>query len=152
MGRYDEVYARSLRDPEGFWGEMAVQRAAPAQLELNKLLARLQDSMHLHAVIRAFVQPGSLQTNHLQNDVGQIVEVSGPPPVFAPVPSMLFAWSRCSHSQDRADASPSRSAGRYATWLEGKGPLYAGFHRRRGPARRTTYSRLLGRYHGAQKG
>ncbi|MEE8521121.1 MAG: acetyl-coenzyme A synthetase N-terminal domain-containing protein, partial [Gemmatimonadota bacterium] len=22
-GRYDEVYARSLRDPEGFWGEAA---------------------------------------------------------------------------------------------------------------------------------
>jgi len=25
MGRFDEVYARSLRDPEGFWGEAAAQ-------------------------------------------------------------------------------------------------------------------------------
>lgn len=87
--RFPLAFVRPVPPQRGFWGENLVQRAAPAQFELNKLLRRVQESMHLHAVPRVFLQRHSgVVHSHLQNDVGIIVEYEGNPPQFLTPASM----------------------------------------------------------------
>jgi hypothetical protein len=87
--RYPMAFIRCVPGRRGWWGESLVERAEPVQAELNKLLRRIQDSMHLHAVKRIYVQAGSVCKGHMQNKVGNIVEFTGAtPPVEAANPSM----------------------------------------------------------------
>lgn len=87
--RFPVCFIRPIAPQRGFWGESLVQRAASAQLELNKLLRRVQESMHLHAVPRVFVSRQSGVTKaHLVNDIGTVVEYDGAPPIFMTPPSM----------------------------------------------------------------
>lgn len=74
----------------GYWGEQLVMRAAPAQDELNKLLRRIQDAMHLISVPRIFVnRQAEILDGHLTNDVGIVVEYDGnTPPIFHAPQSM----------------------------------------------------------------
>lgn len=82
------AFITAVPGARGFWGESLVQRAAPAQLELNKLLRRVQEAMHLVSVPRIFVQQGSVCKAHMTNDVGIVVDHQGPPPVFMSPPAM----------------------------------------------------------------
>lgn len=87
--RFPLAFVRPVPPQRGFWGENLVQRAAPAQFELNKLLRRIQESMHLHAVPRVFLQRQSgIVHAHMQNDVGIMVEYDGNPPQFLTPASM----------------------------------------------------------------
>jgi hypothetical protein len=87
--RFPLAFVRPVAPQRGFWGESLVRRAAPAQFELNKLLRRVQESMHLHAVPRVFVSRQSgIVEGHMQNDVGIMVEYDGQPPVFMNPQSM----------------------------------------------------------------
>lgn len=86
---YPLAFVRPVLPVRGFWGEMLVERAKGAQWELNKLLRRLQDAMHLAAVPRIFVQRSAgIVKTHLTNQVGTVVEYDGNPPVFLTPPSM----------------------------------------------------------------
>ena len=87
--RYPVAIVRCLGATMGWWGDMIAQRALGAQQELEKLMARIQESMHLHAVQRCFVQAGSVITSQINNDVDGIVEFSGTaPPIFPQTPTM----------------------------------------------------------------
>lgn len=88
---FDEPYTRdrfplptmrALAPSRGFWGDSIVMRAAPAQAELNKLLERVQDSMHLISVPRWLVQSGSINNAKITNDVGIQLEYTGAPPTL----------------------------------------------------------------------
>lgn len=85
--RFPGSFITAVPPQIGFWGEPLVRRAAPAQLELNKLLRRVQESMHLHAIPRVFLprQAGVVQA-HMQNEIGIMCEYDGPqaPSFFTP--------------------------------------------------------------------
>lgn len=81
--KFPLCFIRGVPPQRGFWGEFLVRRAAPAQLELNKLLLRVAESMHLISVPRIFVSRQSgITKGHMINDVGTIVEYDGQPPLF----------------------------------------------------------------------
>lgn len=87
--RFPLAFVRPVAPQRGFWGESLVRRAAPAQFELNKLLRRVQESMHLHAIPRVFVNRQSgIVEGHMQNDIGIMVEYDGNVPVFLTPQSM----------------------------------------------------------------
>lgn len=74
---------RGIPPIAGYWGEPLVMRAVPAQTELNKLLLRIQEAMHLISVPRVFVRRQSqIISSHLVNDIGAVIEHDGEPPVF----------------------------------------------------------------------
>ena len=82
-------FVRPVPPQRGFWGESIVKRAATAQFELNKLLRRIQESMHLHAVPRVFVNRGAgIVKPHFTNDIGILIEYDGQPPVYMTPNSM----------------------------------------------------------------
>jgi hypothetical protein len=83
----DMAFIRAIEPSGGFWGEVPVMRAAPAQLWLNSMWLRLQETQNLHAVVRCFVRPNSIQKTHLQNGIGQIVECTSDP-TFMPTPAV----------------------------------------------------------------
>lgn len=83
------AFVRPVPPQRGFWGESIVKRAATAQFELNKLLRRVQESMHLHAVPRVFVNRGAgIVKPHFTNDIGILIEYDGQPPVYMTPNSM----------------------------------------------------------------
>jgi hypothetical protein len=83
------AFVRPVPPQRGFWGESIVKRAATAQFELNKLLRRVQESMHLHAVPRVFVNRGAgIVKPHYTNDIGILIEYDGQPPVYMTPNSM----------------------------------------------------------------
>lgn len=91
--RYDSfglVFIRALPAEFGWRGVSIVNRAAPAQMELNKLLRRIGESMHLHAVPRVFMEHGTLSEAKLTTDIGVVVRYTPGknPPVFLTPPSM----------------------------------------------------------------
>lgn len=94
--RYPIAVVRCLDASLGWWGDMLSYRMLGAQKELEKLMLRVQDSMHLHAVQRCFVQAGSVITSQFNNDVDGIIEYSGTQaPIFPPTPTMpadVFGW------------------------------------------------------------
>lgn len=69
---------RPMAADMGWWPEPPIYRAIPIQLELNKLLKRTQDSMHIHARPLIFLpRQGHIVKAHIVNDVGAMVEVDG---------------------------------------------------------------------------
>ncbi len=80
-------FIRAVKPIRGFWGGSLVHRAAPTQTELNKLLRRVQDSMHLHATAIWFVQrQARIVKSHIVNNIGAIAEYDGnvPPQQHTP--------------------------------------------------------------------
>ena len=89
LNKFPLAFCRAIQPQRGFWGESIVRRAATAQFELNKLLRRVQESMHLHAVPRVFVNRGSgIVKPHFTNDLGILIEYDGAPPMFMTPNSM----------------------------------------------------------------
>mgnify|MGYP001565452019 CR=1 FL=1 len=82
------VFLHAILPLSGFWGLNMVQRMAPAQAELNKLLRRVQQAMHIMAVPRIYVQDGSINTSKFDNGIGDIVTYTGSPPQVHTPPSM----------------------------------------------------------------
>lgn len=83
------IFIRAIPPQSGWWGEQIVLRAAPVQMEMNKLLVRIQEAMHLMAVPRIFVErQAGIVEQHFDNEIGVIIEYDGQPPVILTPPSM----------------------------------------------------------------
>ncbi len=62
----------------GFYGQGLVEQLVGLQIELNKLLRRVQLSMHLMSIPYYLLEHGSrIVKSHLNNEVGHFVEYSG---------------------------------------------------------------------------
>jgi hypothetical protein len=73
----------------GFWGQGLAEQLQPIQLEINKLLWVIQRSMHLAGSFKILLENGSkIVKEHLNNDIGSIVNYSGTPPQYV-VPPMV---------------------------------------------------------------
>lgn len=81
---YDEppfCFVRAIKPLRRFWGLSLVQRAAPTQTELNRVLRRWNESLRLNATSLWFLNRQSRVVKaHMVNQVGAIVEHDGPPP------------------------------------------------------------------------
>lgn len=73
----------------GFWGQGAAEQLQSIQLEINKLLWVIQRSMHLQGSFKVLLENGSkIVKEHLNNDIGAIINYSGTPPSYV-VPPMV---------------------------------------------------------------
>jgi hypothetical protein len=79
---YPFAVVRSIAPIRGYWGLQQILRASPIQLELNKQARRIQDTMHLASVLRVFAEAGTVNKNHLNNDIVSLIEFTGSPPLF----------------------------------------------------------------------
>lgn len=81
--------------PMGFWGQGLAEQLMGTQVEINKLLMTITQSINLVGVPRVFVEDGSKVVKaHLNNAIGSIVTYRGTKPQYevAPcVPQELYA-------------------------------------------------------------
>lgn len=81
--------------PMGFWGQGLAEQLMGTQVEINKLLMTISQSINLVGVPRVFVEDGSKVVKaHLNNSIGSIVTYRGTKPQYevAPcVPQELYA-------------------------------------------------------------
>lgn len=83
------AHFRAVMPQRGWCGESLAWRAAPYQFELNKIARRIQESAHLVAVPRVFIERGSqIVPGKLNNELATIVEYTGRPPQFVNPPAM----------------------------------------------------------------
>jgi len=79
----------------GAWGMGVADELTGIQLEINKLLRKIQKAFHLLAVPWVFVEAGSkVQKAHLSNEIGALIPYQGTPPIVRsmdPVSPQLFA-------------------------------------------------------------
>lgn len=69
--------------PLGYWSQGLAEQLQNLQLEINKVLYMIQRSMHLAGTFKVFLQNGSkIVKEHLNNDIGAIVNFTGQPPIF----------------------------------------------------------------------
>ncbi len=78
------AFLRAVPPQHGFWGEKIIMRGETSQYELNKLLRRVQQSMHVHAVPRVFMpRQAGIVKGQVRNNVGIVIEYDGnQPPLF----------------------------------------------------------------------
>jgi hypothetical protein len=70
--------------PVGFLGTGIPEAIFSIQIEINKILRRIQKSIHIMSVPRVFLPDGSTMVkNHFSNEIGEIIELSGAAPVIA---------------------------------------------------------------------
>jgi hypothetical protein len=76
--------------PIGFWGTGVMEELSGIQAEINKLLERIQESMHVNATSWVFVPKGAnIDVKGLGNRPGKILPYDGPqPPTAVTPPSM----------------------------------------------------------------
>lgn len=74
--------------PVGYWAQGLAERLQSKQIELNKLQATIQASMHRAGTYKVFLERGSkIVKEHVSNEIGAIVEFSGTKPIYeAPAP------------------------------------------------------------------
>ena len=86
--QYFPVTAVHWTDPDdGFWGIGLAEELAPTQLEVNRILQKIQAQMHLVSVMRTFLPIGSkIQPAKMDNKVGVVIPFSGtqPPVIYQP--------------------------------------------------------------------
>jgi len=71
----------------GFWGQGAAEQIQNIQLEINKILWIIQRSIHLAGSFKIFNKIGNkVVTEHLNNDIGAIVEYTDTPPQYVVPP------------------------------------------------------------------
>lgn len=69
-------------DLDGFWGRGAVEEMNGIQVEINRLLTKIQSIFHLLAVPRIFVNAASkFQKAHFDNKIGAFIPYQGQPPI-----------------------------------------------------------------------
>lgn len=76
------------RPIDGFWGEGLGMQLTGIQLEINRLLLRIQQAQKLAGTFRIFYQQGSIDPNILTNAPGALIPYLSTPPIFAPAPSI----------------------------------------------------------------
>jgi hypothetical protein len=70
-----------------FWGQGAVERLQNLQSEVNRLMILVQRSMWMGGSFKVLVENGSkVVSQHLNNDVGAIIQYSGTPPQYITPP------------------------------------------------------------------
>jgi len=71
----------------GNWGQGGAEQIQNIQLEINKVLWVKQRSFHLAGSFKVFIENGSkIVKQHLNNDIGAIVNYSGTPPQYVVPP------------------------------------------------------------------
>lgn len=83
------VFLRWSEPLRGFWGIGLAEELVGLQVEINRLLQKIQAAMHLVAVPRVFVEEGSrVQKSYLDNKIGRIIPFRGQKPIFEVTPSV----------------------------------------------------------------
>jgi len=73
----------------GYWGMGLAEELTGIQVEINKLLMKIQKAMQLLAVPWVLVEAGSkIKKAHLNNQIGAIIPYSGTPPIVRPNQTM----------------------------------------------------------------
>ena len=76
------VFVRWTEDPHSYWGHGLAKEVKGIQVEINKLLARIQEQMHL-ATPKVFIEDTSrIVQSHLNNKVWGAIKYRGTPPQF----------------------------------------------------------------------
>ena len=76
------VFIRWTENPASFWGNGLTKEVKGIQVEINKLLARIQEQMHL-ATPKVFIEDSSkIVQTHLNNRVWGAIKYRGAPPQF----------------------------------------------------------------------
>lgn len=71
----------------GFWGQGACERLQNLQGEINRLMILIQRSMWMGGSFKILVENGSrVVSQHLNNDVGSIINYTGTPPQYVTPP------------------------------------------------------------------
>jgi len=85
--RFPFVFLQYAPRMLGFWGQGMAERLMGTQVEINKLLMTISNSINLVGVPRIFVEEGSkIVKAHLNNNVGSIVTYRGTPPQYTVAP------------------------------------------------------------------
>jgi hypothetical protein len=67
----------------GYWAQGLAEQLQNIQMEINKLLWLVQRSFHMAGTFKVFLENGSkVVKEHLNNDIGIIINYTGKPPVF----------------------------------------------------------------------
>ena len=77
-GRPPWAYVQIHEPTQGLWGESDMSRAAPIQIERNKLSDRIRDGLHW-VVPQLYVQQGTVVDSSITNEPGSPVETTVPP-------------------------------------------------------------------------
>lgn len=73
----------------GFWGQGLAEQIQNIQVEINKLLWVVQRSLHMAGSFKLLVERGAkIVKEHLNNDVGSVVEFTGTPPQYVTPPAV----------------------------------------------------------------
>ena len=81
------------RRPMGYWAQGLCEQLQGDQIELNYELQMIQKSMRLAGSFKVFMQAGSkIVKEHLNNDVGGIIEYVGQPPQYTTVQPIDPVW------------------------------------------------------------
>ena len=76
------TFIRWTENPTSFWGNGLAKEVKGIQVEINKLLARIQEQMHL-ATPKVFIEDSSkIVQSHLNNRVFGVIKYRGTPPQF----------------------------------------------------------------------
>lgn len=83
--RFPGAFARAIPPTYGYWGNTYFSRMVSIQEELNRMTRMEQEALHTNAIPRIFLSQGSrvLDQHMLDDNIGALIRVSGPAPVFA---------------------------------------------------------------------
>ena len=88
-GSFPFVFVRWTDPLLGWWGEGVCAEIQGMQVEINKLLQKIQRAFHLMSVPRIYVENASkIRKSFFNNEIGTIIPYSGQPPVVATPPSL----------------------------------------------------------------
>jgi len=88
-GSFPFVFVRWTDPMLGFWGEGVACDIQGMQVEINKLLMKIQRAFHLMSVPRIYVENGSkIRKSFFNNEIGTIIPYTGQPPVQMTPPSL----------------------------------------------------------------
>ena len=86
-GYFPFVFVRWTDRLLGFWGMGIAEDIMGIQLEINRLMIRINKALHLMAVPRIYVENNSkVRKSFFNNDVGTIIPYTGTPPQIAAPP------------------------------------------------------------------
>jgi hypothetical protein len=96
--KYPLKFVRCIPPRTGFWGGFLTFRAAPSQIELNRVINRISYSMNTQAIPRIWISRQSqIVKKKITNAIGAVVEFDGQPPVFQTPAAMspdVYAWTK----------------------------------------------------------
>lgn len=115
--RWDEL-------PWNFWGEGLGEQLTGIQIEINRVLQKIQKAIHLVSVPRVFLEAGSkVQKAHINNQIGAIVTYTGQKPIIdtpnSTHPEVFeYLWSLWGKAFEIAGVAQLASAGATPAGLE----------------------------------